>query len=120
YGYTIVENQGILFLKNYGILLTQINWFLFISIVLAISYIPALKRYGLKNYFFELVAGAVFIALGANMIRNFGPYAIILTPIFALNLGTYFSSKNIVARARAVYGTALAIVLVLCWLTITG
>ena len=121
YGYTIVENQGILFLKNYGILLTQINWFILITILFIASYIPAVKRYGFKNYLFEFIAGGVFIALGADMIRNLGPYAIVLTPIFALNLSAYGSQKQIPARTHALaYGSALAILVILGWLTVTN
>ncbi len=40
YGYSIVENQSILFLKNYGILLIQINIFLLGTILFWLSYIP--------------------------------------------------------------------------------
>jgi hypothetical protein len=92
YGYSIVENQSILFLKNYGILLTQINIFLLATILFWLSYVPALKKYGFKNYIFEIGAGIAFTILGFNMIRNLGPFAIVYIPIFALNLQVWLSS----------------------------
>lgn len=89
YGYSIVENQSILFLKNYGILLTRINIFILATILFWLSFIPALKKYGFKSYIFEVGAGLAFTILGFDMIRNLGPYAIVYIPIFALNLQSW-------------------------------
>jgi len=100
YGYSIVENQSILFLKNYGILLAQINIFVLATVLFWISYIPALKKYGFKGYIFEVGAGLIFTILGFNMIRNLGPYAIVYVPILALNLQIWlspiFSNRKII------------------------
>lgn len=117
YGYSIVENQGILFLKNYGILLTQINIFLFITILFGLSYIPAIKKYGFKNYIFELGAGVVFAGLAMDMIRNFGPYAIALVPIAALNLAAY---KPLGASRKSAGVATIVLLLFLIWATISS
>lgn len=91
YGYSIVENQSILFLKNYGILLTRINIFILATILFWLSFIPALKKHGLKSYIFEIGAGLAFTILGFDMIRNLGPYTIVFIPIFALNLQAWLT-----------------------------
>lgn len=111
YGYGIVENQSILFLKNYGILLTQINIFILATVLFWLSFIPALKKYGLRNYIFEVGAGIVFTILGFDMIRNFGPYVIVYIPILTLNLQAWISGFTI---NRKVLFWIYALFVVLC------
>lgn len=119
YGYGIVENQGILFLKNYGILLTQINIFLFITILFGLSFLPAIKHHGWRNYIFETVTAAVFAILAMKMVRNFGPYAIVLVPIAALNLSAYGQRLRFKATTVALWATVVALVF-LIWTTVTS
>ena len=95
YGYSIVENQSVLFLKNYGILLTQINIFILSTVALWLSFIPALKKYGFKNYIFEIGTALAFTILGFDMIRNVGPYVVVYVPILALNLHAWLSEKTL-------------------------
>ncbi|MDP4001712.1 MAG: hypothetical protein Q8P69_01555 [bacterium] len=106
YGYSIVENQSILFIKNYGILLTRINIFILATILFWLSFIPALKKHGFKNYIFEVGAGLAFTILGFDMIRNLRPYAIVYIPIFALNLQSWlfptFNNYKIKAGAYVI------------------
>lgn len=111
YGYSIVENQSILFLKNYGILLTQINIFILATILFWLSYIPAIKKYGARGYIFEIGAGLAFTILGFDMIRNLGPYAIVYVPILALNLQAWLSP--IIVSHKIKIG-AYALFIVIC------
>ena len=117
YGYGIVENQSVFFLHNYGILGTQINLFLLAVLVTAISFIPALKRTGLKGYFFESSVAAIFIVLGFQMIRNFGPAAIVLSAILALNLQTHLDNR---ALSLKQYVGVYASLLILNFILIGG
>lgn len=87
YGYTVVENQSVAFLQNYGLLLKSINFFEGSAVILAISFLLALKN-SRKNITFEFLTALVFAILGFKMIRNFGLYALATTPILALNLKT--------------------------------
>jgi hypothetical protein len=98
YGYSIVENQSIFFLKDYGILGLQIDLFILTAVLFLASFMPALKKHGIRLYSFEVLTGASFLILAARMIRNFGPFAIILMPIFALNIQAYFDRINLSTR----------------------
>ncbi|HZZ99603.1 MAG TPA: hypothetical protein VFK07_02770 [Candidatus Paceibacterota bacterium] len=120
YGYSIVENQSIFFLKNYGILLTQINFFLLAGIIFVLSYIPAIRKYAFKNYIFEIVSGGVFLFLAADMIRNFGPFAILMTPILALNLESLFEKRNWSASSLKFNTTAIVLMILMMWATVTS
>lgn len=88
YGYTIVENQSIFFLKDYGILLNSINFFELSLVVLIVSFIVAIKN-GARKITFEILAAIVFSILGMKMIRNLGIYSLVFIPVFAINL-SYF------------------------------
>ncbi|MEK7645820.1 MAG: hypothetical protein AAB374_01825 [Patescibacteria group bacterium] len=114
YGYSIVENQSILFLKNYGILLTQINIFVLATLLFWLSFIPALKKYGLKGYIFEIGAGLAFTILGFDMIRNLGPYTIVYIPILALNLQAWLSP--ILINRKILIGIYTALIVVFLFL----
>ncbi|HZZ99702.1 MAG TPA: hypothetical protein VFK07_03270, partial [Candidatus Paceibacterota bacterium] len=120
YGYSIVENQSIFFLKNYGILLTQINFFLLVGIIFVLSYIPAIRKYAFKNYIFEIVSGGMFLFLAADMIRNFGPSAILMTPILALNLQSLFEKRNWPASSLKFNITAIFLMILMIWATVTS
>lgn len=87
YGYSIVENQSIFFLTDYGIFGNQINFFQFTIILLIVSFIIAIKN-GRRQIFFELLTALTFTILATKMIRNFNLYALVLIPITALNLST--------------------------------
>jgi hypothetical protein len=87
YGYTIVENQSIFFLKDYGIHLADINIFEISLIVLIVSFVVAIKNWN-KKIVFEFLAGLVFSILAVKMIRNTGIYALIFTAVTTLNLST--------------------------------
>lgn len=114
YGYSIVENQSILFLKDYGILLTQINIFILATILLWLSFIPAIIKYGFKGYFFELGSGLAFTIFGFSMIRNLGPFSMVFIPLLALNIQAWISSKIITEKTlKLVYYSLIVICLIL-------
>jgi hypothetical protein len=85
YGYSIVENQSIFFLKDYGAMLATINAFEISLIALILSFVIAFKNGG-RKIVFELLTGLVFSILAVKMIRNTGVYALVFTSITALNL----------------------------------
>ncbi len=85
YGYSIVENQNIFFLRDYGISLTAINLFEISTLLLILSFIIAFKN-GRKKMVFEILGGIFFTVMAGKMIRNFGIYALFFIPIVTLNL----------------------------------
>lgn len=94
YGYSIVENQSVFFLQDYGVQLRDINLFQISLIILILSFIVALKnglpaQAGKRKIFFELSMALIFSILAIKMIRNFGLYALIFVPTVALNLSAY-------------------------------
>lgn len=95
YSYTIVENQSVFFIQDYGILLKQINLFLASLVILLFSFVIAIKN-AQRRIVFELLTVSIFSILAFKMIRNFGVYSFIFIPTFALNLSTY----NFPARIR--------------------
>jgi len=97
YGYTIVENQSIFFLKDYGAMLAAINVFEISLIVLIISFVVAIKN-GSKKILFEFLAGLAFSILAVKMIRNTGIYALVFTSVTALNLSTIKPAARFLKR----------------------
>ncbi|MCL4378904.1 MAG: hypothetical protein M1409_11135 [Actinobacteria bacterium] len=91
YGYSVLENQTLFFIKNYGILLQNINFFIFSLVVVFISFIVYVRKNHKLAIFESLVVIAVSI-LSFQMIRNFGLYALVAAPITAINLGGH---KNV-------------------------
>ena len=94
YGYSIVENQNIFFLIDYGVQLKDIYLFEISLIVLIVSFVIAFRngtpaQAGRKNITFEFITAAFFTILAGKMIRNFGPYALVFLPTTALNLASY-------------------------------
>ncbi|MDO8676095.1 MAG: hypothetical protein Q7K16_00310, partial [Candidatus Azambacteria bacterium] len=85
YGYSIVENQSIFFLTDYGIQLKDIYLFEISLIVLIISFVVAFKN-GRRKITFEFLTALVFTILAGKMIRNLGIYALVFVPIVASNL----------------------------------
>ena len=86
YGYSIVENQNIFFLTDYGISKFQINVFELSVIVFIFSFFVAIRR-GARKLTFEILAGIAFIILAGKMIRNFGPYTFVFASIASTNFG---------------------------------
>ena len=86
YGYSIIENQNIFFLTDYGISKFTISLFELSVIVFILSYVVAIRR-GAKKITFEILTGLVFIILAGKMIRNFGPYAFVFASIVSTNFG---------------------------------
>ena len=86
YGYSIVENQNIFFLTDYGISKFTISLFELSVIVFILSYVVAIRR-GAKKITFEILTGLAFIILAGKMIRNFGPYAFVFASIASTNFG---------------------------------
>lgn len=84
YGYSVLENQNIFFIKNYGILGNLINWFVLDSIAVVFLAIAAIKKYGLKPLIFESSALAMAVIMGGLMIRNMGIFTITALPIVSL------------------------------------
>ena len=130
YGYTIVENQSIFFLKDYGVQLATINVFEISLIVLIIGFIVALKngrlntsaevdvspdhfakQNGLGKIIFEFLAGLTFSILATKMIRNTGIYALVFTSITALNLSAAKPAVKFLKRpVRIIFYLALSVV----------
>ncbi len=92
YGYTIVENQSIFFLKDYGILLGNIRFFEISLVILIISFVIAIRG-GARKITFEILAAVIFSILGIKMIRNLGIYSLVFVPIVALNLSYWQPPK---------------------------
>jgi hypothetical protein len=115
YGYSIVENQSIFFLKDYGALLTPISLFEFSLIALILSFVVAIKN-GARKITFELLAALVFAVLGARMIRNFGIYALTFVPIIALNL-SIIRLPVLLASKKAKIVLMVLTAIILGWLT---
>jgi hypothetical protein len=108
YGYTIIENQSIFFLKDYGIQLAAINFFEISLIVLIISFVIALKN-GSKKIIFEFLAGLAFSILAVKMIRNTGIYAMVFTSVTALNLSVVKLADKFLKRpVRIIFYLALS------------
>ncbi len=87
YGYTIVENQSIFFLTDYGILGRQIALFEISLVLLIVSFVVAFSQK--RPVIFEFLAAAFFTVLAIKMIRNFGPYGLVFGPLIALNLSMF-------------------------------
>lgn len=87
YGYSIVENQNIFFLRDYGISLMAINIFEISLVVLIFSFIVGFKNRRRKSLF-EILTSIFIVVMAGKMIRNFGIYALTFIPIVALNLST--------------------------------
>ncbi len=108
YGYTIVENQSIFFLKDYGIQSAAINVFEISLIILIISFVIALKNGG-RRIVFEFLAGLAFSILAVKMIRNTGIYALVFTSVTALNLSTIKPAVRFLKRpGRIIFYLALS------------
>lgn len=90
YGYSIVENQNIFFLRDYGISLQSINLFQISLVILLFSFIVAFRS-GRRKVTFELLTAAFMSVMAVKMLRNFGVYALTFIPIVSLNLSTLSS-----------------------------
>jgi hypothetical protein len=77
YGYSIVENQNIFFLKDYGIELSAIAWFELSLVTLCILVFLAWRKHGIKTLVFEVALVAATSVLALKMIRNFGLYGMV-------------------------------------------
>lgn len=93
YGYSIVENQNIFFLRDYGISITTINIFEVSLAILILSFVIAV-RHGRRQITFEVLAATFFTVMAGKMIRNFGLYGLFFMPIIALNLSSVKFNKN--------------------------
>lgn len=85
YGYSIVENQSIFFLKDYGVILKEINLFELSLILLIVSFVVAFKNKR-KEMTFEFLSAIIVTLAASKMVRNFGIYALVFIPIVSLNL----------------------------------
>ncbi len=86
YGYSVLENQNIFFLKDYGLHIRDIVFFQFSLVVLIVTAIFAIKKSGIKKLSLELMLAAVFSILAFKMIRNFGLYGFAFVPIVSIFL----------------------------------
>ncbi len=86
YGYSIVENQSLWFLTNYGILLKSINLFEFSLVLLTISFVIALAKR--QPVVFELLLVTTLSLLAMKMLRNVGLYGLAFGPLMGLQLAT--------------------------------
>lgn len=93
YGYSIVENQNIFFLLDYGISTRKIQLFQTSVVILIVGFI--IRR---RPAVFELLSGIFFSVMAVKMLRNFGPFGLILIPLTAVN----FSGLKISAKKEMV------------------
>jgi hypothetical protein len=112
YGYSIIENQNIFFLANYGISKFTINAFELSAIVLIMSFIVAL-RHGARKLTFEILTGIAFIILAGKMIRNLGPYTFVFASIASANFGYI---KKEISNKVTILLSSVAVIL-LAWLS---
>jgi hypothetical protein len=110
YGYSIVENQSVSFLQNYGAQLKDISLFQISIIFLIISFVIAIKN-GKRKIFFEVSSALMASILAMTMIRNLGLYVIIFVPIVSLNLSTYQPKITVNFRKAAFVFYAIIIIL---------
>ncbi|HAU07818.1 MAG: hypothetical protein A2568_03475 [Candidatus Yanofskybacteria bacterium RIFOXYD1_FULL_44_17] len=115
YGYSIVENQSIFFLTDYGISKFTISVFELSIIALAISFFVALKN-GARKITFEALTAITFAILGIYMIRNFGPYSLVLATIGSLNFG--YVKSEIKERGLTILYTLATIIILLVTLQV--
>lgn len=120
YGYSIVENQSIFFLQNYGsgLHLQEIGIFIISVIFLVVSFVLAFKnrQQNKSNGYliFEILTGLAFTILAAKMIRNFGIYALTLVPILSLNLSSIKNSlKNPEIKSKIIFYSATTMIFAL-------
>lgn len=128
YGYSIVENQSIFFLKDYGIMIRVINFFV-ISVILATYVIfRTIKKRGLRNNLFEILTLTAMAILAAMMIRNTGPYAIVFVPVVSLLTArsSLLSAKwsigklSVQSVQRALLRTLSIVIVLLIFITISN
>lgn len=120
YGYSIVENQSIFFLQNYGsgLHVQEIGIFIISVIFLVVSFVLAFKnrQQNKSNGYliFEILTGLAFTILAAKMIRNFGIYALTLVPILSLNLSSIKNGlKSPQIKSKIIFYSATTAVFVL-------
>ncbi len=108
YGYSIVENQNIFFLLDYGLPNFIISVFQLSVIIGIVSFIIAFKNK--KKVTFEFLAYTVFTILAFKMIRNFGPYVFIF--ISAVTPNFYNASKSPITKKSSSINYGLIILLI--------
>lgn len=103
YGYSIVENQSVVFLSNYGILGKQISIFEFSIVVLILSFILVIMS-GRAKIIFESLVAVFFTVMAIMMLRNFGIYGLTFAAIVPLNLSAWQikggSNKKLIIAAH--------------------
>ena len=112
YGYSVLENQNIFFLKDYGLHLLDIAFFQLSLIVLIITAVFAVKNKGFKKLIFELMLATALSILAFKMIRNFGLYGLAFIPIVSIFL-TYPQRHSMSFIHRWWY---LGVISILVWL----
>ncbi len=100
YGYSIVENQNIFFLKDYGIELSAIAWFELSLVALCILVFMGWKKHVLKSLFFELGLAATTSIMAVKMIRNFGLYAMVFIVVSSVLLSLVWKREISPARSQ--------------------
>jgi hypothetical protein len=85
YGYSIVENQSIFFLKDYGLFLEKINFFEITLFILLISLLIGLGR-GRRKQYMEITLAIFLSIIAIKMMRNFTLYGLFLPFAIAPNL----------------------------------
>lgn len=104
YGYSIVENQSIFFLTDYGILGREIALFELSLVVLIVSFFYAAAKKQFR--WFEFLVALIFSILAVKMLRNFGPYALVFAPIVTANFFLYPPRLNLYPPRLNLGGTA--------------
>lgn len=115
YGYSIVENQSLFFLSNFGdSFRTLINLYEFELVALIISFIIAFSK---KNFgLFEILLAISGAILAVKINRNIGLFGFIFVPITALNLSSLefksFSRKSFQVAGHLLFSLALVWVII--------
>lgn len=112
YGYSIVENQSVFFLTDYGILAKQTNIFEFSVVVLILSFVAAIK-FGKRKIVFELSTATAFTAMAILMLRNFGIYGLVFATIVPLNLSAWQTVKE--SNKKPIIGVYILVIAGFCF-----
>ncbi len=93
YGYSIVENQTLSFLADFGGFLLPVLIFKLSVAILAISFLFTVKK--VRQRVFEIIILVFFIYAGFRMLRNLPLYALASFPVLAILLTDVFDSVKI-------------------------
>ncbi|MFC1566559.1 hypothetical protein ACFL4A_01805 [bacterium] len=113
YGYTIVENQSIWFLENYGIKNPRFLFFKVTYILILLTYLKLIISKRNKIAIRYLMFFIVFSSLGLLALRNFVNYGFFSIVILSTNIYAIFEDKNILNDKIIAFTTSVFVVLLM-------